>query len=234
MARYMAIRIAAAPLMVSDTVMASRSMPSKAISKSRSVSTAMPTRPTSPIAFGRVGIVAALRRQIERDVQAGLAVGDQIFEALVGVGRVGEAGVLPHGPRPMAIHQRVDAAGERRLARPALIEAAARHHVLGCVERLDLDAALVDDAAHGACLRAACLSVDRCSFHVLPNEGHDFVGAAAGRKNAAISELLSDHAVVLRNVAADDPQLVVQTLLMHQSRTAGTAAGASPTGSTGR
>ena len=46
------MRIAAAPLMVSDTVMASRSMPSKAISKSRSVSTAMPTRPTSPIASG--------------------------------------------------------------------------------------------------------------------------------------------------------------------------------------
>ena len=44
----MAIRIAAAPLMVSETVMRSRSTPSKAISKSRSVSTAIPTRPTSP------------------------------------------------------------------------------------------------------------------------------------------------------------------------------------------
>ena len=49
-ARYIAIRIAAEPLTVSDTVMRSRSMPSNAISKSRSVSTAMPTRPTSPSA----------------------------------------------------------------------------------------------------------------------------------------------------------------------------------------
>ena len=51
-ARYIAIRIAAEPLTVSDTVMRSRSMPSKAISKSRSVSIAIPTRPTSPSASG--------------------------------------------------------------------------------------------------------------------------------------------------------------------------------------
>ena len=51
-ARYIAIRIAAAPLIVSDTVILSRSMPSKATSKSRSVSTAMPTRPISPSACG--------------------------------------------------------------------------------------------------------------------------------------------------------------------------------------
>jgi hypothetical protein len=49
-ARYIAIRHAAAPLIVSDTVIRSRSMPSNATSKSRSVSTAMPTRPTSPSA----------------------------------------------------------------------------------------------------------------------------------------------------------------------------------------
>ncbi len=51
-ARYIAIRIAAAPLIVSETVIASRSMPSNAVSKSRSVSTAMPTRPISPSACG--------------------------------------------------------------------------------------------------------------------------------------------------------------------------------------
>ena len=41
-------KFAAEPLMVSDTVMRSRSMPAKTISKSFSVSIAMPTRPTSP------------------------------------------------------------------------------------------------------------------------------------------------------------------------------------------
>ena len=51
-ARYIAIRIAAEPLTVSETVIRSRSMPSNAISKSRSVSIAMPTRPTSPSASG--------------------------------------------------------------------------------------------------------------------------------------------------------------------------------------
>ena len=44
--------MAAAPLMVSETVIASRSMPSNAISTSSSVSTAMPTRPTSPTDSG--------------------------------------------------------------------------------------------------------------------------------------------------------------------------------------
>jgi hypothetical protein len=48
----MAIRIAAAPLMVSETVIFFRSMPSKAISKSRRVSIDMPTRPISPSASG--------------------------------------------------------------------------------------------------------------------------------------------------------------------------------------
>ena len=52
MAKYMAMRIAAAPLMVSETVIFFRSMPSKAISKSRRVSIDMPTRPISPSASG--------------------------------------------------------------------------------------------------------------------------------------------------------------------------------------
>ena len=66
--------------------------------------------------FRRIGIVAALRRQVEGDVEPGLTVGDQIFEALVGVGGIGEAGILPHGERPLPVHQRMDAAGERRFA----------------------------------------------------------------------------------------------------------------------
>ena len=102
--------------------------------------------------FRRVGIVAALRRQIEGDVEPGLAVGDQIFEALVGVGGVGEAGILPHGERPLPVHQRMNAAGERRLAGAAGIDAAGGDHILGGIERFDLDAGFVDHAADGSFL----------------------------------------------------------------------------------
>ena len=48
MAIYMAIRIIAVPLMVSETVILSRSIFLKAISKSSKVSIDMPTLPTSP------------------------------------------------------------------------------------------------------------------------------------------------------------------------------------------
>jgi len=49
---YMARATAATALMVRLVPMRARSMPAKAISKSRRLSTAMPTRPTSPSASG--------------------------------------------------------------------------------------------------------------------------------------------------------------------------------------
>ena len=52
MAKYMAMIGAADPLMVRETVISLRSIPSKASSMSARVSTAMPTRPTSPWAMG--------------------------------------------------------------------------------------------------------------------------------------------------------------------------------------
>ena len=51
-AKYIAMIGAAAPLMVSETVILFRSMSANASSMSASVSTAMPTRPTSPDAIG--------------------------------------------------------------------------------------------------------------------------------------------------------------------------------------
>src|SRR6185369_13548778 len=70
----------------------------------------------------------------------GLAVVEQVAEALVGLLGRAEARELAHRPEAAAVHRRVDAARERELAREAdpLLEGA---HVLGAVERLDLLAA---------------------------------------------------------------------------------------------
>ena len=61
---------------------------------------------------------------------------EQEAEALVGLLGGAEAGELAHRPEPAAVHRRVDAARERKLAGEAdpLVE---RADVLGAVERLD-------------------------------------------------------------------------------------------------
>ena len=51
-----------------------------------------------PGRLGRVAVVAHLGRQVERDREAGLALLEQVAEALVRLGRRGEAGVLAHRP----------------------------------------------------------------------------------------------------------------------------------------
>ena len=82
-------------------------------------SIATPTLPTSPCAIGVVGVVAHLGRQVEGDRQAAGAGRDQLVVALVGLRGGAEAGVLAHRPGPAGVHRRVDAAGERVLARLA-------------------------------------------------------------------------------------------------------------------
>ena len=69
-------------------------------------------------AFGErmVGVVAHQRGQIEGDGKAGLALREQIAEALVGVFGGAEAGELAHGPEASAIHRGMNAARVRRLA----------------------------------------------------------------------------------------------------------------------
>ena len=44
-----------------------------------------PTLPTSPSRLGRVGVEAELRGQVERDREPGLALAEQVLEALVGL-----------------------------------------------------------------------------------------------------------------------------------------------------
>ena len=74
-----------------------------------------PCRPRR--ANGCVGVVAHLGRQVERDRQSGRARRDQLVVAPVRLDRGAEAGVLPHRPGPARVHRRVDAPGERELAR---------------------------------------------------------------------------------------------------------------------
>ena len=69
--------------------------------------------------LGCVGVVAHLGRQVEGDRQPGLALLEEVAEALVGLLGGREAGVLAHRPEAAAVHRRLDAPGERVLAGPA-------------------------------------------------------------------------------------------------------------------
>ena len=51
-----------------------------------------------------VAVEAHERRQVERGAEAGLPLVEQELEALVGLPRRAEAGELPHGPQPAAVH----------------------------------------------------------------------------------------------------------------------------------
>ena len=60
-----------------------------------------------------VGVVAHQRRHVEGGREPGLAVVEQVAEALVRLGRGAEAGELAHRPELAAVHRRIDAARER-------------------------------------------------------------------------------------------------------------------------
>ena len=80
-------------------------------------SIATPVRPTSPDRARIVGVVAELRRQVERDREPGLTVLEEIAETPVRLLCGCEPRVLPDRPRTSAVHVRVGAARERELAR---------------------------------------------------------------------------------------------------------------------
>ena len=68
---------------------------------------------------GRIRVVAHLGRQVEGDRQPGLALLEEVAEAPVRLLGGREARVLAHRPEATPVHRRLDAAGERVLARPA-------------------------------------------------------------------------------------------------------------------
>ena len=63
-----------------------------------------------------IRVVAHLRRQIERDAQAGHPLVEQVAIAPIGLRGGAEARVLAHRPQPAAIHRRLDAAREGKRA----------------------------------------------------------------------------------------------------------------------
>ncbi len=115
-ARYMAQITEAGELMVIETVTSPSGMPRKRISMSSSEEMGAPHLPTSPSLIGVVGVVAHQGGQIEGHGKAGLALGEQVVVAAVGLLRRGEAGELPHGPELAAIHVAMNAASVGKLA----------------------------------------------------------------------------------------------------------------------
>ena len=63
-----------------------------------------------------VAVEAHERGQVEGGAEAGLPLVEQELEAFVGLPGGAEAGELPHGPEPAAVHGGMDAARERILA----------------------------------------------------------------------------------------------------------------------
>ena len=111
-----------------------------------------PGRPRPP-PRGASRVVAHLGRQVERDRQARLALLEQVAEPAVGLLGGREAGVLAHRPEPAAVHRRLDAAGERELARQAEVALgveAGRRQVVGGVDVGDLEVASSWRTARGA------------------------------------------------------------------------------------
>ena len=86
-----------------------------------------------------VAVIAAVRRQIERDAQPLLPRGE--VAAIEGVRFLcgGKARILPDRPGPARVHRRLHAARERREAGQAGVANLIRRHVVGGVERLDDD-----------------------------------------------------------------------------------------------
>ncbi len=84
-----------------------------------------------------VGVVAHQGRHVEGGREPGLAVVEQVVEALVGLLDRAEAGELAHRPEPAAVHRLVRTAGEGVLAGAADRLLGLGRRQLGTVERRD-------------------------------------------------------------------------------------------------
>ena len=116
---YIAQIGAAGELIVIDVLTRSSGRPSSRTSMSARRADRDAARPELAFGLGVVGVVAVQRRHVVGDRQAGLAGRQQLVEAGVRVLGRPEAGEHAHRPQAAAVAGRVDAAGERRLARQA-------------------------------------------------------------------------------------------------------------------
>ena len=85
-------------LMVIEVLTSSSGMPANRVSMSASERDRDADPAHLALGLGGVGVVAHLGRQVEGDRQAGLALLEEVAEALVGLGGRREAGVLAHRP----------------------------------------------------------------------------------------------------------------------------------------
>ena len=86
-----------------------------------------------------VRVVADLGRQVEGHREAGRPLGEEIPVALVRLRGAGVAGVLAHGPVPLAVHVRVEPAGVGVPRDRPPLRVGDPRHVLRPVEALDGD-----------------------------------------------------------------------------------------------
>ena len=128
--------IAAGALIVIETVTSPRSIPPNSVCHVLQRVDRDALAPDLAERARMVGVVAHQRRHVERRREAGLAVVDQVAEALVRLLGGAEAGELPHRPQPAAVHRLVHAARERVLARAGRSRSGVRQ-VGRRVERLD-------------------------------------------------------------------------------------------------
>ena len=135
---YMQKTGTAGPLIVIDVVTSASRMSAKSTSMSAAESMATPQWPDLAEGARVVGVPAHQGRHVEGDGEPVAAGVEDRPVPLVGVLGAAEAGELPDRPRLAAIAGRVEAAGERVLARPAdPLEARVRRLVGRAVDRLD-------------------------------------------------------------------------------------------------
>jgi hypothetical protein len=93
-----------------------------------------------------VGVQSELGREIEGHRQPRRPLRQQVPVALVGLLGARVPRVLAHRPQLPPIHVRMDAAGERVLARPPQSDLQIVRNIIGGVEGLDLDAGVREPA----------------------------------------------------------------------------------------
>ena len=175
-------------LIVIDVETSPSGMPSNRVSMSARLEIGHADPADLAFGLGRVRVVAHLGRQVEGDREAGLALLEQVAEALVGLLGGGEAGVLAHRPEAAAVHRRLDAAGERVLARAARGPRSSSRPArsAGGVEVVDLDAGRRrrTRSRRSGPRRGPCRGSSRASDRARPGARRSGGGSAGAARDA--------------------------------------------------
>src|SRR6266498_3373493 len=93
-----------------------------------------------------VGIITHQGGQIEGNRKARLPLSEEVMVAAIGLLGCGEAGELPHGPEPAAVHVTVNAASVWEFTWRAQVRGCVKIvEIFGSITCLDLDAADCSD-----------------------------------------------------------------------------------------